>query len=515
MSQIQPVPVQDTRQDSMISPNFSDLMLAQPVETFVSQTSPYSTVISKNNTKTSKNMPASHSKMQNMAYSKSLDNIYPSYSQQNIASQVVDRICMTDASQVNQPQSTQQQQEQELQQQIQDLQRYKLVSMPQQDTKPGYKLSMVTSPSIKFTSSQNDVKPEPRRRGAPHGKGRSRSNTREPIKRPPLISALSDPSLITPQNSLMLTQLLTNHAENSSSSLFAQNHNQSQSTQDSIQMQIKTETNSAPILPQPPPMVMPAVNISSPQCSTPDSINLGSYSNSNSPITDPLSQSIHSPTSSQSSIGSPSTESSCQRDRRVVHIHAEQKRRYNIKNGFDMLHSLIPQLNQNPNAKLSKAALLQKGADYIIQLRAERNQLKDEMDSLRQQIESLNTSISNCQSLLPATGAPVSRRRDSKMQEMFDEYVRNRTMENWKFWIFSLIFKPLLNSFNNFVSSSSLDDLYSSTMLWIEQHCTLVDLRPVVLNSLRYLCTKTEILSEPEKLPEEARQIVIQANQNN
>jgi MAX-like protein X len=40
--------------------------------------------------------------------------------------------------------------------------------------------------------------------------------------------------------------------------------------------------------------------------------------------------------------------------RRAGHIHAEQKRRYNIKNGFDMLHSLIPQLQQNPNAKVRR-----------------------------------------------------------------------------------------------------------------------------------------------------------------
>lgn len=40
-------------------------------------------------------------------------------------------------------------------------------------------------------------------------------------------------------------------------------------------------------------------------------------------------------------------------NRRAGHIHAEQKRRYNIKNGFDMLHSLIPQLQQNPNAKVN------------------------------------------------------------------------------------------------------------------------------------------------------------------
>lgn len=71
-------------------------------------------------------------------------------------------------------------------------------------------------------------------------------------------------------------------------------------------------------------------------------------------------------------------------------------------------------------------------------------------------------------------------------------------------------------------------------MLWVEQHCTLVDLRPgkptengnhphklyiffyfaVVLNSLRYLCTKTDILADPDKLPEEARAAVLSSSQS-
>jgi len=124
-----------------------------------------------------------------------------------------------------------------------------------------------------------------------------------------------------------------------------------------------------------------------------------SSSNAHSPQALSLSP-LHSPMS----IGSPlsptrgyikgeSERGQYKEQRRVGHIHAEQKRRYNIKNGFDMLHSLIPQLSQNSNVKLSKAAMLQKGADYIRQLRAERNQLKEEMDSLRHQIECLNTSI--------------------------------------------------------------------------------------------------------------------------
>lgn len=53
-------------------------------------------------------------------------------------------------------------------------------------------------------------------------------------------------------------------------------------------------------------------------------------------------------------------------------------------------------------------------------------------------------SYSNCQSMLPATGAPVSRHRTSKMKEMFDEYVRTRTRENWKFWIVSFFMDYIL-----------------------------------------------------------------------
>lgn len=121
-------------------------------------------------------------------------------------------------------------------------------------------------------------------------------------------------------------------------------------------------------------------------------------------------------------------------------------------------------------------------------------------------------SYSTCQSMLPATGAPVSRHRTNKMKEMFDEYVRMRTQQNWKFWIvsflcffytyylkaltrykvykvledyfpqcnnqFSILLEPLLLSFNTSVSNASIDDLYKSTLLWVEQHCSLVDLRP-------------------------------------
>ena len=53
----------------------------------------------------------------------------------------------------------------------------------------------------------------------------------------------------------------------------------------------------------------------------------------------------------------------------------------------------------------------------------------------------------------------------------------------WSFFLiiriqFSVLLEPLMNSFNTSVSTASIEDMYRTTILWVEQHCSLVDLRP-------------------------------------
>ncbi|XP_076058400.1 MLX interacting protein mondo isoform X2 [Oratosquilla oratoria] len=201
--------------------------------------------------------------------------------------------------------------------------------------------------------------------------------------------------------------------------------------------------------------------------------------------------------------------------RRVCHINAEQKRRCSIKSNFDILHSLIPSVSQNPNAKISKAAMLQKGAEYIHQLKQERQQLTEQADKLKSQIEYLGHEISNAQALLPATGVPMSQSRHSKLREMFDAYVRDRTLTNWKFWIFSLIIESLLESYTTSVSTSNVEDLCRTCFAWLDQHCSLNILRPVVSTSMRKLSTTTNVLSDPKGLPEEIHMRVTKQEHEN
>ncbi|KNC27288.1 hypothetical protein FF38_13292 [Lucilia cuprina] len=214
-------------------------------------------------------------------------------------------------------------------------------------------------------------------------------------------------------------------------------------------------------------------------CSTHLSLSPESFHDQDSPLSP--TQSLKYPRDSQ---------------RRAGHIHAEQKRRYNIKNGFDQLHDLIPQLQQN-NAKLSKAAMLQKGAEHIKHLRNERNVLKERMDALRMERDALNNSLTHLHSILPANGAPVTRQGTEHVRQLYEQYVRCRTQDNWKFWILGLILEPLLTSYTSTVSSASLDELRRTAFLWVDQHCSLIDLRPAVSNKLKYLSMKTDILSDP------------------
>ncbi|XP_032863044.2 LOW QUALITY PROTEIN: carbohydrate-responsive element-binding protein [Tyto alba] len=202
------------------------------------------------------------------------------------------------------------------------------------------------------------------------------------------------------------------------------------------------------------------------------------------------------------------TESSKMESRRITHISAEQKRRFNIKLGFDTLHSLVSTLSAQPSIKVSKATTLQKTAEYICKLQQERAALQDEAQRLREQIEELNGSINLCQEQLPATGVPITRQRFDQMRSMFDEYVRSSTLQNWKFWIFSIIIRPLFESFNGMVSTASMETLTQTSLAWLDQHCSLPALRPTVLSSLRQLSVSTSILSDPACLAEQASRAV-------
>ncbi|XP_066459396.1 MLX-interacting protein [Eleutherodactylus coqui] len=201
-------------------------------------------------------------------------------------------------------------------------------------------------------------------------------------------------------------------------------------------------------------------------------------------------------------------QSSALKTQRMKHISAEQKRRFNIKLAFNTLNSFV----SSSNKPISHAIILQKTVEYIAKLQQERSQVLEETRRLREEVEELQHAISSYQEQLPATGVPITLQRVEHTRDLFDKYVKSRTLENWKFWIFSIIIKPLFDSFNDMVSTTNIEELYTTTLEWLDLHCSLPALRPMVLKTLRYLSTTTSILSDPLSLPEQAKQAVTKNN---
>nr|XP_015221520.1 PREDICTED: MLX-interacting protein [Lepisosteus oculatus] len=244
------------------------------------------------------------------------------------------------------------------------------------------------------------------------------------------------------------------------------------------------------------------------QAPSPTAARDGRRSSQGSPCASEQCPSPQSPHGSSASLAKPEPQM-VMKGRRGSHISAEQKRRFNIKIGFKTLSSLVSTLKSQSNSKpISNAATLQKTVEYIAKLQQERQQMQEEARRLKEEIEELSASINSCQEQLPATGVPITRHRFDHMRDTFDEYVKNRTLQNWKFWVFSIIIKPLFESFNGMVSTTSTEELCQTTLQWLDRHCSLPVLRPMVLQTLRQLSTTTSILSDPSLLPEQAKQAV-------
>lgn len=198
--------------------------------------------------------------------------------------------------------------------------------------------------------------------------------------------------------------------------------------------------------------------------------------------------------------------------RRIKHLHSEHKRRFNIQTGLDEIQSLIPGMkngsNDNNSSKTSTATMLQKAHEYMMHLKDETISLRKEVEKTREEIEKVNNEICDCQDSLPDTGAPVNSQSERQLQLMCNEYINQQMKDNWKWWIFSMIAKPLFTSYVVAVCTSPGGNFDEDVLEWVEESCRLKPLRKLVYKIVRQVSTRTSVLLKPVQLPQEVREII-------
>jgi MAX-like protein X len=96
--------------------------------------------------------------------------------------------------------------------------------------------------------------------------------------------------------------------------------------------------------------------------------------------------------------------------RRMAHTVAEQKRRDQIKRGYDELQAVVPTCHeQGPAAqKVSKAVVLHKAIEYITYLQQQNSHMEDELAQLRKEVTALQIMKSNYEQIAQAHKSQVS-----------------------------------------------------------------------------------------------------------
>ncbi|CAB3402658.1 unnamed protein product [Caenorhabditis bovis] len=195
--------------------------------------------------------------------------------------------------------------------------------------------------------------------------------------------------------------------------------------------------------------------------------------------------------------------------KRILHLHAEQNRRSALKDGFDQLMDMIPDLYSG-GVKPTNAVVLAKAADHIRKLQKTQKENEKKKEKIKAKIEKLNQQITALQTNLPASSnsASSSAQVDSKtsLENFFDRYTKEKSKADWRFWVMSKMLQPICtgntNSFASCVAgeTASRQDIAASCSDWIQQNWQPSELRPLASTLLVHLATNTDILTEPKSL---------------
>ncbi|PAV86954.1 hypothetical protein WR25_25622 [Diploscapter pachys] len=194
--------------------------------------------------------------------------------------------------------------------------------------------------------------------------------------------------------------------------------------------------------------------------------------------------------------------------KRILHLHAEQNRRSALKDGFEQLMELVPDLYAG-GVKPTNAVVLAKAADHIRRLNAAKSEQAEKKEEVKQRIARLNQKISALQSNLPTSSGPSSAGRldpRTALEAFYDRYTKDRSRKDHRFWVMARMLKSIcVQSPTCFASQVAPEDarteeIAASCAEWMNSRWLPSELRPSASDLLIFLATNTNFLTDPASL---------------
>ncbi|OQV23328.1 putative Max-like protein X [Hypsibius exemplaris] len=177
--------------------------------------------------------------------------------------------------------------------------------------------------------------------------------------------------------------------------------------------------------------------------------------------------------------------------RREAHTLAEQKRRDEIKKGYQALQDVLPLTQSNETTgsqRVSKATVLQSSIDYVGYLTEAKRREQEELESLKNDLMALQImkqsydkiSIQSSEQQTPAPTAALS--------------------DTQKFQLFQSISDELFRSFDACVNPSSFAELSGTAFGWLEEYCKPTELHLTVAGILKNIHQQQPAANAPYQM---------------
>ncbi|KAL3094507.1 hypothetical protein niasHT_026273 [Heterodera trifolii] len=194
--------------------------------------------------------------------------------------------------------------------------------------------------------------------------------------------------------------------------------------------------------------------------------------------------------------------------KRILHLHAEKNRRFALKEGFESLVNAIPVVEQT-GVKCTNAVVLNRAAQHIKQLKSEQDQQQMKLRVLREKITNMNERIALIQSNLPSSSTGGSRPCEAQspsmriqVEQFFEHYKKERSREDYRFWLMGEVLKPIVHSFAEQIhpNASDHDRVLHSLKKWLDTHWNAAVLRPIASDVLVRLATASAAFTDEAAL---------------
>ncbi|CAJ0580980.1 unnamed protein product, partial [Mesorhabditis spiculigera] len=181
--------------------------------------------------------------------------------------------------------------------------------------------------------------------------------------------------------------------------------------------------------------------------------------------------------------------------KRLLHLHAEQSRRCALKDGFDQLADLIPDLYA-PGNKPTNAVILAKAADYIRYLQKNTRQVQAKKATVAAKADALNNKITVLQSSLPTPNSVPTNSGSAlapQLMQFVNRYSRERSRENWDFALMVKMLEPMLQSLASYLhpDPQNLNEVSRSAAIWFHEEWKVQKLRQLLTRFLVEMSGKT------------------------